>query len=391
MSVQYNFVKFNSVYTEKKGLFNNPKYQITLTLLTDSLKGDALKISNTTGYDYQHFHLNYSNISNVEEYIFNNNPALRIDFETQINSRKWFDSYIFPFDSQYNINDIINSISDYKNNFENEQNKIQELENERIQKQLAKEAKEQERIATIQKFYSNVYAFHINENTPVYTVNSENNNCFVIYINSDKDINFLVIDAEIETEIHTIIKYNEIHYYEKAGDVHYATNINANYKGGQSFGGSFVGAKVSTGAVALGGLLLGNMGMAIGALSSYKPATYTPPTYTPSQLNISSEITKIDERSVILNYYSEQHKQYIDIELPQDIYNFLQTYLPEKKYAIVIEKEKQNAISNSSANQTTSSEDTSIQRLQKLKQLYEMELITESEYAERKKEILAEI
>lgn len=37
-------------------------------------------------------------------------------------------------------------------------------------------------------------------------------------------------------------------------------------------------------------------------------------------------------------------KQYIDIELPSDIYNFLQTYLPEKKQNIVLELEKKAII-----------------------------------------------
>lgn len=380
----FMFVKYNNIYVDKNGLFNSTKYEISLTLLDNSLKGDAFK-----GYVYKHFSFNYSNLSNYEECTFKNSQALKLEFTTKVNNNIWTDIYILPFDSKYSITDIIDSIKEYKNNYDIEQAKIQELQNKRMKQQLEKEAKEKERIASIQNYFSNVYNFHIDKHTPVYIINKDKTNCFAIYISNDNNINFLVIDAESETEIHTVITYNEIHYYEKAGAVYYATNINAHYKGSQSFGGSFAGAKISKSAVALGGLLLGQMGMAIGALSSYKPATYTPPTYIPSQLNISSEITKIDERSVILNYYSEQHKQYIDIELPQDIYNFLQTYLPDKKYPIVIEKEKQNAISNNAP--TNAQESTTVQRLQKLKQLYEMELITESEYAERKKEILAEI
>lgn len=55
---------------------------------------------------------------------------------------------------------------------------------------------------------------------------------------------------------------------------------------------------------------------------------------------LDSDIKKIDDRNIILNFYSEAKKQYIDIELPKDIYNFLQTYFPEKKYSIVNELEK---------------------------------------------------
>lgn len=378
---------FKSTYVEKNGLFSHNKYDISLSLSDEAIRGDALKLSNTSGYSYQPVNYEYGLLSNYKECNYKGYKALQLDFETKINSNIWIDTYIFPLEEQQDISEIIQNIEEYKERYNIEQSKKKQLEEEQRQRQIEIDNKKREKILSIQNFYDNVRNFHIKEDTPVYTVSEYRTNCFVIYISKDKGINFLVIDAEAETEIHTVITYNEIHYYEKAGEVHYATSINANYKGSQSFGGSFVGAEMSTGSVALGGLLLGQMGMAIGALSSYKPATYTPPRYTPSQLNISSEITKIDERSVILNYYSEQHKQYIDIELPQDIYNFLQTHIPEKKYAIVIEKEKQSAISKT----TAATEDTTIQRLQKLKQLYEMELISESEYAERKREILAEI
>ena len=187
------------------------------------------------------------------------------------------------------------------------------------------------------------------------------------------------------------MKFIIIHYYEKAGAVHYATTINADYTSGQLFGGSFVGGKASTGITALGGLIFGPMGMTIGAMSTYTPAKYTPPTYTPSKLSLSSEITKIDDRSIILNYYSQQHKQFVDIVLPQEMFNFMQTFLPDKKYAIVIEKEKQAALGNTSNTIMTTAADNTIQRLQKLKNLFELGLISEEEYKERKKEILEEI
>ena len=384
---------FSSVYIEKNGLFSSRKLNIALTFHEDDISVSALKISSLSGYFYQSgININYSDIKDYSVYQMGNSKALKIDICNDTGNHDWTDSFIFPFEPKFKTEDIIASIDEHIEVYKQVQARKLEKGQQLMRIRQEQEEKHQQYLTELKNYYNTVYNFHIKKQTPIYTFNQQDTNCFIAYISENSDLNFLLIEAKTQTEIHTIITYDEIHYYEKAGEVHYATNINAHYKGEQSFGGSFVGAKISTGAVALGGLLLGQMGMAIGALSSYKPATYTPPTHIPSQLNISSEITKIDERSVILNYYSEQHKQYIDIELPQEIFNFLQTYLPEKKYAIVIEKEKQTAISGSNVKQVVAStEDTTIQRLQKLKQLYEMELISESEYAERKKEILAEV
>lgn len=98
------------------------------------------------------------------------------------------------------------------------------------------------------------------------------------------------------------------------------------------FGGSF--SKLT--AVG-GGLLFGLMGMALGTALTYKPMEKES---VDTSFYLDSDIKKIDDRNIILNFYSEAKKQYIDIELPKDIYNFLQTYFPEKKYSIVNELEK---------------------------------------------------
>lgn len=101
------------------------------------------------------------------------------------------------------------------------------------------------------------------------------------------------------------------------------------------------GGNFSKLATAGGGLLFGFMGMALGAALTYKPAEQRA---ADTSFSIDSDIKEIDDRSVVLNFYSEMKKQYIDIELPQDVYNFLQTYLPEKKYGIVDELEKKTVV-----------------------------------------------
>lgn len=149
------------------------------------------------------------------------------------------------------------------------------------------------------------------------------------------------IDGYAEEESDGIITYENIHYYEKAGNISYTTEINGNYS---SFGGSMTGGNFSKLAAVGGGLLFGFMGMTLGAALTYKPAGQKP---VNTAFSIESDIKKIDDRSVMLNFYSETKKQYIDIELPQDIYNFLQTYLPEKKFSIVDELEKKTAVHQS--------------------------------------------
>ena len=104
------------------------------------------------------------------------------------------------------------------------------------------------------------------------------------------------------------------------------------------------GGQYSKMATALDGALFGFMGMAAGALLTYKPAKQDP---INTSFSMDSNIVKIDDRNVILNFYSDDKKQYVDIELPQDTYNFLQTYLPEKKYTIVEELERKSAVHQS--------------------------------------------
>lgn len=379
--------KFRAVYIEKLGLFNNRKLTISLTCYASYISGNALKSSDNSKFTHQTLYSKYSDIQNYEISEYEGNNTLMIEV---LNNEGCIDKYFFPFEPVYKIDDVITYLEEHIKTYNNKQEQMKIMQEEKIK--IQKEKEEQEKIAALElkNFYDSTYNFHINENTPVYTLDKSNLSCFVLYIGEEKSINFLYIDAASKSEIHSIIPYDEIHYYEKAGTVHYATTINADYTGGQTFGGSFTGGEISVGTSALGGLLFGPMGMAIGAMASYKPAEYVPPTYVPAKLNINSDINKIDERSVILNYYSQQHKQYIDIELPQEIFNFLQTFLPDKKYAIVIEKEKQSAISSNNQSLPMDSNNT-IQRLQKLKQLYEMELISEEEYSEKKSAILSEI
>lgn len=224
---------------------------------------------------------------------------------------------------------ISKAVNDYKEKLRRQH--IAQMEYQNEQQRQKEESKE---------FYTNCLKFHNVNNKPRFDlyIKEEENKAIIVYINKDKSLNFLKVDGDAKEDEVGIISYDKIHYYEKAGNVHYVSEINGSYS---SFGGSLTGATFSKKAALFSGIMFGPMGMATATLMSYKPAQQKP---AETHFDLTSETKRIDERNVILNFFSDERKQYIDVELPQEIYNFLQTYLPEKKYEIVTEVEKHTAI-----------------------------------------------
>lgn len=282
-----------------------------------------------------------------------------------------------------------------KNKEEKEKKQFEELE---LKERQVLEQQQYER--ECQTFFNDCYNFHIkNENHPYFELQSEKLQFAAIYIDKAKNLNFLKIDGYNQEESNACIPYEKIHYYDRAGSVQYTTDINGNYS---SFGGCFTGATVSKAASVVGGLLLGPMGMAGGALLSYKPTKIEAPT---TSFSMSSEVHKIDDRSVVLNYYSDKKQQLIDIELPSDIFNFLQTYLPERKYGIVLELERKSAVKAYEEHKTSAIQGQEIKqvemdvdnteqfekKIKKLKIMYDNGILSEEEFAMEKKRILSEL
>lgn len=220
---------------------------------------------------------------------------------------------------------ISKSVNDYKEKLRRQH--IAQMEYQNEQQRQKEESKE---------FYTNCLKFHNVNNKPRFDlyIKEEENKAIIVYINKDKSLNFLKVDGDAKEDEVGIISYDKIHYYEKAGNVHYVSEINGSYS---SFGGSLTGATFSKKAALFSGIMFGPMGMATATLMSYKPAQQKP---AETHFDLTSETKRIDERNVLLNFFSDERKQYIDVELPQEIYNFLQTYLPEKKYEIVSEVER---------------------------------------------------
>ena len=208
------------------------------------------------------------------------------------------------------------------------------------------------------------------------------------------------VDGEAKEEDIGVITYDKIHYYEKAGNVHYVSETNGSYS---SFGGSLTGATFSKKAALFSGIMFGPMGMATATLMSYKPAQQKPPE---THFELTSETKRIDERNVLLNFYSDERNQYIDIELPQEIYNFLQTHLPEKKYEIVSEVEKHAAVNKAVSGQKKLdvpeakvalpatdklSIDNFKEKVEKLKIMKEAGLLSDEEFRDEKSKLLSMI
>ena len=200
--------------------------------------------------------------------------------------------------------------------------KNRKAEEDKKAKELQAKLESEKRENDALSFYTSCYDFHISEDTPSYELLRERYKLATIYIGKDRSLNFLKIDGYGKEESNGTIPFEKIHYYEKAGNIHYVADVHGSYS---SYGGSVTGGNFSKLATVGGGLLFGMMGMTAGALLTYKPAQTNSGT---TRFEIESNAKKIDERSVILNFYSDTKKQYIDIELPADLYNFLQTYLP---------------------------------------------------------------
>lgn len=336
----------------------------------------------------QTYDIKYEDLKSVEVTRLDDIECLRIHFRapTFLEANRKLDIYILGLKDPEKYKKLI---LHYKDQYFF--NKRQKVELER-QKQIELEAKD---------FYDKCYSFYIKENTPVFQVYGENNQAVLIFVDKNKALNFLKIDGYQEEEDLGIIPYDAIHYYEKAGNVHYVSEVNGNYS---SFGGSLTGATFSKKATLFHGLMFGPLGMATAALMSYKPAEQKA---AETHFDLSSETKRIDERNVILNYYSEDKKQYVDIELPQDIFNFLQTHIPDKRYAIVSEIEKHKAVQNVSRsekllgspepvpqlpdNKPKLSIDEFKIKVEKLKIMYEAGMLTDAEYTNAKMELMSEI
>ena len=384
----------DAFYGEYKNGILGKKNKVVLYAYEKHIEGKAVRYYEGKFHEYD-FEIAYEHIKTVEVKYIEGNKCIEIE-------------YVVNRDNSFSIVST-NAVTVYFPNITNTEEAIKCIEKVRknindaleIKKQQELERKEQKRLEEQQhkeeciQYFKKCYDFHITANgNPYYELQNDELFFSCIYIDKQKNLNFLRIDGMNQEECNAYIPFEKIHYYEKAGSIHYTTDINSSYS---SFGGRIVGGNISKKATLLGGVLLGPMGMAAGAVLSHKPMNVEMPQ---NSFEISSEVHEIDDRSVILNYFSDNRQQYIDIELPADIYNFLQTHLSEKKYGIVLEIEKKNAVKlheqqvleRSTVNTISDNNTDAFEgKIKKLKFMYDNGLLTDEEFAAEKKKLLSQL
>lgn len=377
----------------KNGLFGK-KHDLKLFIYPSYIEGNGFEVYNgVLSPETRSFNISYSNVKNISCDKYDRKTVLLINYSysTVVGTT----TRTILFFGMEDVNKWVVTIKSAKCNFMEIQAKRKQQESERLENQKQLEINREQKAVD---FFNSCYSFHIKDTTPVYKLYEDKNKIALIYIDNDKAINFLKIDGYTQEESNGVIAYDKIHYYEKVGDVHYTSQIHGTYS---SYGGGFTGGNFSKLITAGGGLLFGLMGMTAGALLSYKPAKQEA---INTNFQIDSDISKIDDRNIILNFYSDLKKQFIDIALPYDIYNFLQTYLPEKKYSIVEEVEKKTVVNQfvgliennqheiKTIEQVSNGTDVQVsdfkQRIEKLIIMRDSGILSQDEFEEQKKKIL---
>lgn len=185
---------------------------------------------------------------------------------------------------------------------------------------------------------------------------------------------------------HYIIRIDDIECYAKEGDVKYTTEISGGGGGGSNIAGAVLGGIVAGGAGAI--------------IASRQPIEA-----------ITSTTTEHDSRKTVLRYY-KNGKLCSFISQGFELYDYLFKNIPHKDL-LAVQLQKNTPPSNANKTNSSPEKPTSVPkkpttvperpkttpngvteirtRLQSLKVLYEDGLIDETEYKEKKKELLQQL
>ena len=167
-----------------------------------------------------------------------------------------------------------------------------------------------------------------------------------------------------------IIPVDQIICFYKEGDVQYTTKISGGGGGGSSLTGALVG-----------GLIAGETGAIIGSRKKNKEIK-------------STVVTAHNDRKVVIRYDKNGSVKTLSHEDEEfEIYDYLLKKIPEKDLLTIqmnqtlTSKKAVSAEENVSDDVGSKNQDIS-ERLQKLQNLYDSKLITESEYTSKRQDIL---
>lgn len=176
---------------------------------------------------------------------------------------------------------------------------------------------------------------------------------------SNNTINFLnCITVGGNNHSYVEIPVSSIKAYKLEGESHYVSNVSGGGGGGRSIGGAIIG-----------GAIAGPVGAIVGGRKKNK--------------EIKTETIHIDNRKTLL-YFVADNKEQCESFNGTTLYEFLLKKCPEKEFAVA-------------ANQTHKAErdikdsDMMAKRMKELKNLYDLNLISQEEYDKKRSEIISEI
>ena len=158
------------------------------------------------------------------------------------------------------------------------------------------------------------------------------------------------------------IPFDKIEWFNIGGDFYREQKITGGGGGGSDLGGAIIG-----------GAIAGGVGAVIGSRKESEA--------------IKSELVEHDTRETVLSYFSDNENRQTMVFKHED-YQTIEDLIPEKNYAVVSEAKKQRFIQQSIKVDETKEITEKIKELAKLK---DDGVLTEEEFADKKKELLAKI
>lgn len=210
------------------------------------------------------------------------------------------------------------------------------------------------------EFFDSQYSSHLNDNNiPIFIFDESKaqKQISLMYIDENKNINFLGINGTDFQSVHGFISYKSINYIDKPSSLTFNPESDDTVDGGNFI---TIGSDILN--EMLKGILFEAMHMKEGMMEGYK----APNSYELEHKNIPSDV-----EYAVLNFYSDIIEQYVTIYITEEMYEFLVKYLGDMPFDL--NKQIENTVHQAV--------------VKKLKQLYEKGILTESQLEEELKSL----